>query len=228
MFNPLSFMHAGGPVMWPLLACAIISVAVMIERTWFITRASADNEVLSEQVREHLTAGKVNDALAACDEHPGPVSGLLASGIRNRNMDSDTIERTMEELALRETPLLYRRLGWLDTIITIAPLLGLLGTVTGMIKSFHVVGSTQGLNNPNAITGGVAEALLATATGLAIAIVTLVGYNFLTEKVKEIIAEMEIRATQLMNILAGMRGDGVRGEGLKGEGVRGEATASRA
>ncbi len=228
MFNPLSFMHAGGPVMWPLLACAIISVTVMIERTWFITRASADNEVLSEQVREHLTAGNVNAALAACDEHSGPVSGLLASGIRNRNMDSDTIERTMEEIAMQETPLLYRRLGWLDTIITIAPLLGLLGTVTGMIKSFHVVGSTQGLNNPNAITGGVAEALLATATGLAIAIVTLVGYNFLGEKVKEIIAEMEIRATQLMNILAGMRGEPVRGEGLKGEGVRGEATTSRA
>lgn len=223
MFNPFSFMHAGGPVMWPLLACAIISVTVMIERAWFITRASADNEVLSEQVREHLTAGRVNDALAACDEHPGPVSGLLASGIRNRNMDSDTIERTMEELALRETPQLYRRLGWLDTIITIAPLLGLLGTVTGMIKTFSVIASVQGVNNTSHVTGGVGEALLATATGLAIAIVTLVGYNFLTEKVKEIIAEMEIRATQLMNILAGMRGEGVRGEG-----VRGEATANRA
>ena len=224
MFNPLTFLHDGGPVMWPLLACAIISVAVMIERAWFITRASADNEALSEQVREHLTSGNVSAALAACDEHPGPVSGLLASGIRNRNMDSDTIERTMEELALRETPLLYRRLGWLDTIITIAPLLGLLGTVTGMIKTFSVIASVQGVNNTSHVTGGVGEALLATATGLAIAIVTLVGYNFLTEKVKEIIAEMEIRATQLMNILAGMRG----GEGTRGEGVRGEATANRA
>lgn len=223
MFNPLSFMHAGGPVMWPLLFCAVVSVTVMIERAWVITRAAADNEVLSEQVREHLTAGNVNAALAACDEHPGPVSGLLASGIRNRNMDSDTIERTMEELALRETPLLYRRLGWLDTIITIAPLLGLLGTVTGMIKTFSVIASVQGVNNTSHVTGGVGEALLATATGLAIAIVTLVGYNFLTEKVKEIIAEMEIRATQLMNILAGMRGDG-----LKGEGVRGEIAANRA
>ncbi len=217
--GPLKLLHDGGPVMWPLLVCAILSIAVMIERFIAINKASADNEVLSEQVREHLHAGRVNDALQVCEEHPGPVASLLASGIRNRNMDSDAIERTMEELALRETPLLYRRLGMLDTIITIAPLLGLLGTVTGMIKSFHVVGSSQGLNNPNAITGGVAEALLATATGLAIAIVTLVGYNYLTEKVKEIIAEMEIRATQLMNILAGIRG---------GEGVRGEVTASRA
>ncbi len=219
-FSPFKLLHDGGPVMYPLFICAILSVAVMIERFISVNKASADNEQLSEQVREHLTAGRVNDALAVCEQHPGPVAGLLANGIRNRNLDSDSIERAMEELAMRETPLLYRRLGVLDTIITIAPLLGLLGTVTGMIKSFNVVGSTQGLNNPNAITGGVAEALLATATGLAIAIVTLIGYNYLTEKVKEIIAEMEIRATQLMNILAGLRGPV--------EGMRSEVTANRA
>jgi len=205
--------------MWPLLLCAILSVAVMIERFISISRASADNEALSEEMRGHLVAGRIADALKVCDEHSGPVAALLANGIRNRNLDADSIERAMEELALRETPMLYRRLGVLDTVITVAPLLGLLGTVTGMIKAFHVVGSTTGLNNPAGITGGVAEALLATATGLAIAIVTLVGYNYLSEKVKEIIAEMEIRATQLMNILASLR---------NGEGVRGEATANRA
>ena len=215
----IGFLLKGGPVMYPLFLCAILSVAVMIERFISITRASADNEALSEQVREHLNAGRVNDALQVCDDHAGPVAALLANGIRNRNLDSDSIERAMEELALRETPLLYRRLGVLDTIITVAPLLGLLGTVTGMIRSFHVVGSSTGLNNPNAITGGVAEALIATATGLAVAIVTLVGYNYLTEKVKEIIADMEVRATQLMNILASLRGK---------EGLRGEVAASRA
>ncbi len=218
-FNPIHLIQAGGPVMYPLTFCAFLSVAFMIERFITINRASADNDALTEQVREHLQAGRVNDALAVCDQHSGPVAGLLANGIRNRNLDSDSIERAMEELALRETPLLYRHLGVLDTIITIAPLLGLLGTVTGMIKSFNVVGSAQGLNNPNAITGGVAEALLATATGLAIAIVTLVGYNYLTEKVKEIIADMEVRATQLMNILANLRGT---------EGIRSEVAANRA
>ena len=175
--------------------------------------------IVRADARASRSLDAINDALAVCDQHPGPVAGLLANGIRNRNLDSDSIERAMEELALRETPLLYRHLGVLDTIITIAPLLGLLGTVTGMIKSFNVVGSAQGLNNPNAITGGVAEALLATATGLAIAIVTLIGYNYLTEKVKEIIADMEVRATQLMNILANLRG---------AEGIRGEVAANRA
>ena len=211
-------MHEGGLVMYPLLFCAILSVGVMIERFITITRAGADNEVLAEQVKEHLQRGQIKEALQRCDEHPGPVSAIIANGIRNRSLDSDSIERAMEELALRETPQLYKRLGTLDTIITVAPLLGLLGTVTGMIKAFNVIGSTQGLNNPTGITSGVAQALLATATGLAIAIVTLVGYNYLTERVKEIIAEMEIRANQVMNILANLR---------SGEGIRSEAATKR-
>ena len=113
----------------------------------------------------------------------------------------------MEELALRQTPLLHKRLGVLDTVITMAPLLGLLGTITGMIQSFNVV-STAGSSAPTAITGGVAEALIATAAGLTIAIMTLPVYNYLTERVKEIVADMEVRATQLLNILASLRGTG--------------------
>ena len=201
----VNFFVEGGPVMWPLLLCAVLAIAVMLERFISINRAAADNEGLTEQVRELLNNGRVSEALRLCEETPGPIPALLANGIRNRDLDADGIERAMEELALRETPLLYKRLGVLDTIITVEPLLGLLGTVTGMMSTFNVV-QAAGQNNPNAITGGIAEALIATATGLAIAIVTLVGYNYLTEKVKEIIADMEIRATQLMNILASLRG----------------------
>lgn len=219
MFKGIQFLLNGGPIMWPLFACAIIAVAVMIERFIVINRAGHDNEALVEQVRGQLKQGRVNEALALCEQSPGPIGGLIASAIRNRDLDSDSIERAMEELALRETPVLYKRLGVLDTIITIAPLLGLLGTVTGMIKSFHIVGATTGANNTAGISGGVAEALIATATGLAIAIVTLIGYNYLTEQVKQAIAEMEIRATQIMNILANLR---------TGEGLRSEVAASRA
>src|SRR4028119_2449873 len=113
----------------------------------------------------------------------------------------------MEELALRETPLLHKRLGVLDTVITMAPLLGLLGTITGMIQSFNVV-STAGSSAPTAITGGVAEALIATAAGLGIAIAILPIYNWLTEKVKEIISEMEVSATEILNMLASKRSHG--------------------
>jgi len=200
------FQH-GGPIMWPLLICAILSLTVMLERFISINRAAANTDELTERVRELLSNGQMAEALQLCQNTPGPIPALLANGIRTRNMDSDSIERSMEELALRETPMLYKRLGVLDTIITIAPLLGLLGTITGMMSTFSVI-SSNGQNNPNAITGGIGEALIATACGLAVAIITLIGYNYLTEKVKEIIAEMEIRATQLLNILITLRAEG--------------------
>ena len=109
----------------------------------------------------------------------------------------------MEELALREAPELNRRLSVLDTIITMAPLLGLLGTITGMIGAFqNVFAAGNSGAAPTAITGGIAEALICTATGLVIAIFTLPFFNYLSERVRVIIADMETRATQLLNILA--------------------------
>lgn len=200
MTGAVAYLEKGGPIMVPLLFLAVVSVAVMIERSIAIRRAAHDNEALMQQIQVELKQGRVDEALALCDASNSPVANLIGTGIRNRHLDNASIERAMEELALREQPILYRRLGTLDTIITLAPLLGLLGTITGMIKSFHVV-SSAGLNAPTAITGGVAEALIATATGLTIAICTLPVYNILTERVKEIISEMEVRATQLLNIL---------------------------
>jgi biopolymer transport protein ExbB len=211
--------------MWPLLLCAVLSVAVMLERFIAINRAAANTEVLTDRVRDLLNDGKVSEALDLCQNSPGPVPALLAGGIRSRHLDSDAIERSMEELALREMPILYKRLGVLDTVITVAPLLGLLGTITGMMSTFSVI-STAGQNNPTAITGGIGEALIATACGLSIAIVTLLAYNYLTEKVKEIIADMEVRATQLLNILANLRASSP--ESGMGKDTRHETAATRA
>jgi biopolymer transport protein ExbB len=129
----------------------------------------------------------------------GPVSRILLTAVRHRNLAQPQLESLIDEVAVEETPTLARGLNVLDTIVTIAPLLGLLGTVTGMIKAFQVVAIATGMSAPAAITGGVAEALIATATGLAIAIVTLVGYNFLTDQVKAIVSDMEIAATKIVN-----------------------------
>lgn len=103
---------------------------------------------------------------------------------------------------MQEVSRLGHRLGNLDTIITIAPLLGLLGTVTGMISAFNVIATREGISTPTAITGGVAEALIATATGLFIAIFTLVFYNNLQERVKGIVSEIETCGTGLVNVLS--------------------------
>ena len=188
--------------MWPLFLCGLISVAVMIERFLAIGAAVRDNEALMARIVELLKAGQADAALEFCEKSPGRIAKMVAGGLRTTHLDHVWVERSMEEMALKELPALYDRLSVLDTIVTLAPLLGLLGTVTGMIHAFHVVGSAAGLSNPNAITGGVSEALVATSAGLTIAIVTLPAYNFLTERVKENVSEMELRAAQFLNLVA--------------------------
>lgn len=204
MAQDIHFLLSGGIVMWPLFLCGVISVAVMIDRFLAIGATVGDNRKLVAQVERDVRAGRYAEALAACEGHPGRVAALLASGLRARSLDRVAIERHMEEFALKQMPVMMERLSVLDTIVTLAPLLGLLGTITGMIKAFHIVGAA-GLSAPAKITGGIAEALIATSAGLTIAIVTLPAYNFLTERVKENISEMEWRATQLMNTLARRR-----------------------
>jgi biopolymer transport protein ExbB len=206
----IELLVKGGPVMIPLGICSVLAIAVMIERWRALSAAGAGAESLMDGVRERLMDGRVIEAMKLVDAAPGPIARVLAAGLRtfsqgrHRDTIQGDVERAMMEMAMRETPRLQRRVGVLDTIITVAPLLGLLGTVTGMMGSFKVF-SAAGLSQPNAITGGVAEALIATAAGLGIAIVTLVGYNALTEKVREITGEIELRGTQLLNVLAALQ-----------------------
>ncbi|HOM70840.1 MAG TPA: MotA/TolQ/ExbB proton channel family protein [Armatimonadota bacterium] len=197
-----AFLAKGGPVMIPLMACSVISVAVAIERYFTIRRATADSSDLARSVEDWLYNGESELAAAECEKSETPVGTVLAAGIRSRKLGADRAERVMEEQAQRVVSSLQIRLGMLDTIVTIAPLLGLLGTVVGMIRSFHVISSKSGISQPTAITGGVAEALIATATGLAIAIFSVVAYNYLNERIKRSIEIIEIRATHLVNVLS--------------------------
>ena len=203
--DAFTFLAKGGPVMIPLMACSIASLAVIIERYTRLKTASADTVDLMRDTEDLAYAGQIDKAIALCDANPTPVAAVIAAGLKFRRGGLEQAQRAMEEQAIREVGSLQHRLSVLDTIITIAPLLGLLGTVTGMIRAFHVISSKEGMSAPTAITGGVAEALIATATGLAIAIVTLVAYNYLNERVKHCVEEMEIRATQMTNVLADLQ-----------------------
>ncbi|HHX39124.1 MAG TPA: MotA/TolQ/ExbB proton channel family protein [Armatimonadetes bacterium] len=202
----VAFLVKGGPIMVPLLAASLLAVAVTIERAVVLARASRDSGPLMRHVRESLQRGAVEEAQRACEEANTPVGRVLAAGLRARRLPPERLEKVLEEEALSELPALNRRLVVLDTVITIAPLLGLLGTVTGMIRSFGIM-ALSGIDRPHGITGGVAEALIATAVGLAIAITTLIAYNWFTEKVRDITSQMEIRATQLVNLLAEARAE---------------------
>lgn len=200
MFEFVRLLGKGGPVMVPLLACSLISLAVIIERAIAFRKAGTGTESLMQVIRQRCRRGDGHEALAACEQTPGPVAAVLASGLREAGHNGRMVD-AMEEQALTELPELTRRLSVLDTIVTIAPLLGLLGTVWGMINSFQVL-ARSGVSRPSGITAGIAEALIATATGLVIAIFTLVAYNYFQDKVKHITGEIEMRSTQLSNLVS--------------------------
>jgi len=200
-----TFLAKGGPVMVPLMLCSIVSMAVMAEKLLKLREARDGASGLAEEICAFLKRGEPQRATAACEARRGPAPAILLTGLEHRKEDATAAERAMTETAAREIPGLHTRLSILDTIVTIAPLLGLLGTVTGMIRSFHVISTREGMSAPTAITGGVAEALIATATGLAIAIFTLVGYNYLNELVARVISSIEESTAHLLRIMAELR-----------------------
>ncbi len=181
--------------MIPLLLCSVISLAVTIERILYWRRTRSKKP--AEQMLSAVEQGKFNEALSRGEGSPLPAARVLAAGLAHRN---PSYSKAMEVAAQAELPVLKRRLVILDTIITLAPLLGLLGTITGMISSFGIM-SDAGLGQPHAVTGGVAEALIATATGLLIAILTLIPYNYFTSRAEKEMEEIEYFASRLELIL---------------------------
>ncbi|MCE5315649.1 MAG: MotA/TolQ/ExbB proton channel family protein [Armatimonadota bacterium] len=199
--NAFELLAKGGYVMIPLMICSVVSVAVLIERYFKISKAQADVTDVIHCAKDAVYAGTPDRALSILEPVDSPIARVMHAGIRNRHLGERGAERAMEEQGTREVAALTHRLGLLDTIITIAPLLGLLGTVTGMISAFHVIAAKSGISTPTAITGGVAEALIATATGLAVAIITLIGHNHLQERIKNIVSEIEARGNEMVNVL---------------------------
>jgi biopolymer transport protein ExbB len=191
MSEIIAIIVKGGLVMIPLVLCSIVSLAVTIERLLYWRRISSKQPV--EQMLVSVEQGKLKEALSEGRESPLPAARVLAAGLAHRN---PSYSKAMEVAAQGEMPVLKRRLVILDTIITLAPLLGLLGTITGMISSFGIM-SDAGLGQPHVVTGGVAEALIATATGLLIAILTLIPYNYFTSRAEKEMEDIEYFASRL-------------------------------
>jgi len=189
----------GGPVMWPLLITSITALAVVVERILFLLGESRrhDPKVL-EKILTLVEEGKAEEAAAAGSSSRDPVVQVLVAGLLSRG------ESYTNAILRRANTILktYNRgFSTLDTIITLAPLLGLLGTVTGMIRAFGLIGN-QEIGMPTAITGGIAEALIATAFGLGIAILALIPFNYLNARQEEVRHEIEDAASQLEILLA--------------------------
>lgn len=201
-------MVKGGPLMFLILLCSIIAFAVVIERMWHLRRAKIDTEGFMDDIAETLKRNRIMEALDKCNTMPGPIAHIVKAGILKHDRPRAEIKEAIEDAGVYELPRLEKNLGVLATIAHIAPLLGLLGTVTGMVRAFQVIEhKAAGFMpvNPGDLAGGIWEALITTVGGLVVAIPTYVAYNFLVSKVDGFILEMEKSATDLVNILGTKR-----------------------
>ncbi len=184
-------------MMIPLLASSLIALTVIVER-WkaFHKRYKTPPELING-VLEKARAGKIAEALQACQGKDIPVAAILKAGLEHFKSPTAEMEISMKNEGESWVPLLEKRMHVLDTTITIAPLMGLLGTIIGMMGSFKVL-TQSGVDDPYSITGGIAEALIATATGLVIALVCVIAHNYFNTLIKDSIYEMESAASRLM------------------------------
>ena len=188
-----SYFDRGGPVMWPLLALSILGVTVMFWRWWALKQARAGVPAFLRDLRASLVNVDVPAAIQVCERHQGPVASIVKAGLLRYGRPKDEVEMALQDASAHELAVLERGLPILATVAMIAPLLGFLGTVTGMINSFEALASV-GLNNPAAVASGISEALITTAAGLMIAIPIQMAYNFFVTNVNGLVRNMESAA----------------------------------
>lgn len=191
-------IQKGGPIMWPLLAASIVTGAVVTERILFmVLEKDKRRPDIVEKILAHAERGEIEQAIQVGENSEDFVARALVYGLIHRGK---SFSSALLRAANRELKRFNQGLPILDTIITLAPFLGLLGTVTGMIRAFGLIGGRE-LEAPTVITGGIAEALIATAFGLTTAIVALIPFNYLNTRLEEARHEMEDASTHLELLL---------------------------
>ena len=202
--NLWQILLAGGPIMWPIYLCSIFALAIILERFWYIHKIKIDTQKFLNAILEQMKRHQVKEALQICDNTRSPISQILKSGILKHDRPRPQIKEAIEDASLYEIPKLEKNLSALATIAHISPLLGLLGTVTGMVRCFQTIqakASSFHPVSPGDLAGGIWEALLTTVAGLVVAIPTYVAYNYLVSRVNNFILEMEKASTELINFL---------------------------
>ena len=192
----------GGLVFWLILLVSAVGIVVFVERFLHYHRAQINSMEFLNGVRNVLRRDNVVEAISICDATPGPVARLVKVAILNRDKGRDGVREALEETGLIEVPPLEAKLNLLATIAQIAPLMGLLGTVLGFIQVFTTLQTKTTVPTMQDMSGGVWQALICTAMGLAVAIPCYAGYNYLVSRVNAIVLDMERAATEITNILA--------------------------
>ncbi len=189
----------GGIVMYPIILCSVIALAIFLERLWVLRRKAVIPSGLIENVEDHLRKKLINEAMLLCDQDNSSIARIFLSGLRNSKKGMWLVKEAIEERGGREGEMLEKRVNLLSTISNLTPLMGLLGTGSGMIKTFKVISQNGG--NPGLLAGGIAEALITTAAGLCVAIPALVCYRILKDKAESLIFEMEESSIKMVEML---------------------------
>jgi len=200
----LAFIQTGGFFMWPILACSIIALAIILERFWTLRKSSIAPKTLLSEVMTRLRDDRMTlDYIRSMQGKTG-LASIFAAGLLNSKHGRSAMKESVQEAASHVIHELERFMNTLGTIAAISPLLGLLGTVVGMIKVFSVL-MESGAGNTALLAGGISEALLTTAAGLGVAIPALIFHRFFSRRIDELVVTMEQQSTKLVDTLHGDR-----------------------
>ena len=222
-FFLVKYFIRGGIMMWPILALSVLAIAISIERAIVYFKIKIDVVDFMSMIKQLLIEKNLDGAIEFCEAHKGPIAAITRAGLirykqlkslssfktRSRNK-RDIIEKTVEAAANEEVGYLERGFIWLGTVINLAPLLGFLGTVTGMIKAFDAM-AKAGLGDPSVVAGGISEALITTASGLIVAGPTVLLYNLFASIVEHYIVQMQEVGEDLLDTIENIE------EGIKME-----------
>lgn len=194
-------MQKGGPMMWVLLAGSIVGAAVFLKKLFDLHRAQIKWSDFLRGIYNILNRRNIVEAVSICDETPGPVARIVRAAVLHYDEDRETIRHSIEEAGLAEIPRLESHLGLLATLAQVAPLMGLLGTVIGMTEMMLAIQQKAPLAHSGDLMGGLMQALIATAAGLAVAILAYAGYNLLVGRIEAVVLDMERAASDILSYL---------------------------
>jgi len=200
----IGYLAAGGPVMLPIALCSLVFVAIVVERFLALRTTRVLPPAFVGEMKRLIAIGSEENLLENCRNYDAPIAKIIEAGLSASDLPGHTIREVVETAGKEQSERLTRYLNVLATIASISPLLGLLGTVTGMIKVFNVI-SSKGVTNPSDLAGGISEALLTTAAGLVVAIPTLIAFHYFQKRSSRLILRMEELSLGVLSALARKR-----------------------
>ena len=201
-------MVKGGWIMWPLMVCSIAAAVLFFERVFHLHRAQIKPDDFLNGIYTIVNRGNTAEAVSICDQTPGPVAQMVRTALLHSDEQPGELKQTITKAGLGEVPRLEKNLGGLLTIAQIAPLLGLMGTVIGLIRVFMAMEQNAPLAEITDVSAGIWQALTTTAVGIAISIPAYAGYNFMLSRVENITLNMEHAAEEIYRFLVYERSDG--------------------